>query len=491
MENKDLAALFCPKSVALVGNPVEARDAWSQLYLNCLFSFKFDGRIYPVNPKGGEIWGLKVYPTITSIPDTVDYVISCVPARLTPQLMEEYAAKGVKLVTLFTAGFGEVGEDGATLESKVVQIARRDGVRVLGPNCMGIYYPKARLSISPDFPLESGKVGFICQSGGNSYRFVHQGIAQGLRFSKVISYGNACDIDETELLQYLAHDSETEIIAAYIEGVKDGRRFIEVLKEAANMKPVIILKAGRSSAGTRAALSHTAALTGDNTAWDALFKQTGVVQVYSIEELVNVVMTFLFFPLPKGRNVGLIGRGGGLSVEGADICEEAGLFLPRFPASIREKLRQFTPDTGNILINPVDSAWLFERLYLTKSTEELCETAKIVSSWKGIDFLLITLTPDNYPNLNDREFTESRLSDTTSGLINCSSKLSKPVAIVLHAGLSPEIFDILLSTQQKLISAGLPVYSSVIQAANAISKFIHYHENHAIAAEGDTGKRDY
>ena len=247
---RDLESLFSPASIALVGvspNPSDMSYCW---FFDPLLEFEFEGRIYPVNPKGGKICGLEFYPSIEAIPGPIDHVISCIPAPLTPQLMEHCVAKEVKLVTLFTAGFSETGEvDKMSLEDSLIQIARRGGVRVLGPNCMGIYCPRSRISFCSGFPKESGTAGFISQSGGNAFNFVDIGAARGLRFSKVISYGNACDLDETEFLQYLAHDPETEIIAIYIEGVKDGRRFITGLREAVAAKPVIVFKGGKTETG--------------------------------------------------------------------------------------------------------------------------------------------------------------------------------------------------------------------------------------------------
>jgi len=222
-----LDTAFNPASVAIAGvGPITA----GKLYLESLLSSGFKGKIYPIHPNGGEMSGVKIYPGIKDIPDAVEYVTSCIPARFVPQLIKDCSEKGVKVVSLFTSGFSETGsEEGRRLEAEIVRMAQASGMRLIGPNCMGVYSPRAGLSFVTDFPKESGKVALVCQSGGNTIYFVRLAAERGIRFSKVISYGNACDVNESDLFEYLAQDAETELVAAYIEGVKDGKRFRQVL----------------------------------------------------------------------------------------------------------------------------------------------------------------------------------------------------------------------------------------------------------------------
>lgn len=299
----DLEYLFHPKSVAIVGG--------FQGFLQALLSLEYKGRIYPVHPGEGEIFGFKIYPSIRDIPDTVDHVIVAVPAQHVPQLITDCSAKGVKAIHIFAAGFSEIeDEDGKRQQAEVVAAAQQAGIRIIGPNCMGLYCPKAGLAFGEGAPKESGPVGFSSQSGGNSVYAIDEGAARGIYFSKVISYGNACDLNETDFLEYFTHDPETEIIALYIEGIKDGRSFIQALRQATKMKPVIVYKGGITESGGRAVASHTANISGQDTVWRSLLKQAGAIQVDSMDELLDIVLLFRYMPPPKGRNAAIIGTGG-------------------------------------------------------------------------------------------------------------------------------------------------------------------------------------
>ncbi|MCX6000819.1 MAG: CoA-binding protein, partial [Chloroflexi bacterium] len=241
-----LIGVFAPASVAIAGAGMQTAG---ECYLNSLLAAGFKGRLYPLNPKGGEISGLRVYPHLREVPGTVDYVVSCVPALSVPQLVRECSEKGVKWMSLLTAGFSETGtESGRNLEAQIVRLARAGGVRVIGPNCMGVYCPESGMVFASDLPLERGKVAFICQSGGNAIYFVRLAAERGIKFSKVVSYGNACDVNESELIDCLADDSETEVLALYIEGPKDGQRLYGALSRAAARKPVVVLKGGTTEA---------------------------------------------------------------------------------------------------------------------------------------------------------------------------------------------------------------------------------------------------
>lgn len=218
--------------------------------------------IYPVNPKYTEVLGLKCYPNLQAIPEIVDHVIVAIPAESSLSLLDDCAAKGVKSVHFFTAGFSETGyRERAELERAMLAKARTGGFRIIGPNCVGLAMPKSRLVTLSGMPLEPGPIAFISQSGGHAHDLPYSSGPRGLRFGKIASYGNALDVDESELLEYLAQDPETEIIAAYIEGVKDGGRFMKALREAVARKPVVIYKGGTTEAGRRAAHGHTASLT--------------------------------------------------------------------------------------------------------------------------------------------------------------------------------------------------------------------------------------
>jgi acyl-CoA synthetase (NDP forming) len=472
LRQDDLGFLFHPNSVALVGITTSQTWHWTLTFLEGLLEIGFDRPLYLVNPKGGEIKGHKVYASLKDVPGNVDYVIGLVNAQIAPRLVEECAGKGVKAIHFCTAGFSETGEEERIkLENELAEIAHKKGIRILGPNCMGIYCPQSRLSYSPEFPKESGPVGVISQSGGNSIFLVRQAALRGIRFSKVISYGNACDINESDLLEYLAHDADTKIIALYIEGIKDGKRFRRAMEEATKEKTVILLKGGATEGGARAAAGHTAALSGSQTTWDALCKQLGIIKVSSIEEMIDVLVTLLFLPLLRGRNVLLFGAGGGASVLISDEFESRGLRVPPIPPDIVGQIREFTPVAGNILRNPVDYSQAMT------NTEGVIKTFDILSRWEGIDLLVIFVRTG--------QFTTSRISDTwVRNLLMTSFPIKqgffpKPLAMVLEPSIMPEEAEAILAAIRGAIASELPVYYSFAAAANAINLVLTHAEKHS------------
>jgi len=468
MRQHNLDFLFHPNSLALVGITTAETWHWTLTFLEGLLEIGFDRPLYLVNPKGGEIKGHKVYTSLKDVPGNIDYAIGLVNAQIAPKLVEECAEKGVKAIHFCTAGFSETGEEERVkLESELVEIARKKGIRILGPNCMGIYCPQSRLSFSPAFPKESGPVGVISQSGGNSIFLVRQAALRGVRFSKVISYGNACDINENDLLEYLANDAETKIIALYIEGIKDGIRFRKAMEEATKEKTVVLLKGGATEGGARAAAGHTAALSGSRTTWDALCKQLGIISVSSIEEMIDVLVTLLFLPLPRGRNAVLFGAGGGASVLIADEFESRGLRVPPLPPELIAQIREFTPIAGNILRNPVDYSQAMTNL------EGVIKTFGILSKWDGADFIVSFVRTG--------QFTTSRISEDHLNLLMSrfsikQGLLPKPVAMVLEPSILPNEAEAILAAIRGCISSGLPVYYSFAAAANAINLVLNHAE---------------
>jgi len=469
-EGRGLEYIFHPRSIALVGITSDPNNFMGQGFLKGLLEFGYSGQIYPINPKASEIQGLKAYPSVRDVPGPVDHVISLIPASLTPQLIEDCGAKGVRVVHLFTAGFGEPGEEeGKRLEAELLAIARRVGVRLIGPNCMGIHYYKSRITFNmgvPEEAKESGNISFLSQSGAFAIGLIHMGLFRGLRFNKVASYGNAIDLNESDFLEHFAADPDTEIIAAYIEGIKDGPRFRRALMEAAAVKPVIVLKGGRTVAGAGAVGSHTGALVGREEIWDVLFKQAGAIRVYSMDELSDLLVAFCHLPPLAGRNVGVIGTGGGASVEAADLCESAGLFVPALPPEIRNQFREFTPVAGTSVRNPVDTISMF-------IPQELSRTIELVASHAGIDFLIFQMELGmSFLQGPGRVIVETG----REVIIETARRIHKPLVVVLSYGGSPQGISLLAETQERYVEAGLAVFPSIERAALAVSRFISYHE---------------
>jgi acyl-CoA synthetase (NDP forming) len=468
LQNMALNDIFYPRSIAVVGASSEPFNFNTQMFLDALIDFGYKGEIYPINPKFDQVSGLKSYQNILHVPGVVDNVTCLIPAATTPQLLRDCVAKKVKVVQLFTAGFAETGEDeGRRLQAELVNIARSGGVRIIGPNCVGIYCPKSGISHCPDFPKEPGKVSFITQSGSYTYLLVRMAAPRGVRFSKVVSYGNASDINEIDLLDYLAHDPETEIICAYIEGTRDGQQLLRVLTEAAARKPVIIVKKGCTEAGSRGARSHTGALAGDDAVWEGAIKQAGALRVEDVEEMVDMLVTFLFLPLPQSKKTVVVGAGGGVSVRASDECEAGGLILPRIPEGLRVELKRFIPLAGSMLRNPVD---VLAESYGNAWTPIL----RALDSWEETDILLWQICPEIEP-FRESSFRQL-IIEVRRSMLETFKNLRKPKAVVVHAVESHAGLEELDAIRAMCQEHKLAFYPSLYRAARAISRYMDHHK---------------
>jgi len=352
MVEHSLEEVLHPQSVAVVGASDDGRGSQ---YFSTLIEFGFKGSVYPVNPKYSMVGNMKAYPTVKDIPGPVDFVISAAPAPQIPKIMQDCADKGVKGIHLFTARFSETGrQDAAELERQILRIAKNGGVRIIGPNCMGVYYPQMGISFQPHFPKESGSMALASQSGQAAGEIINKTAQRGGLFNKAISYGNAIDFNECDFLEYFGNDPEIKIIMMYIEGPKNGSRFFTLLREVTRKKPVVILKGGRGRSGTRAVSSHTASLAGSTEVWKTAISQSGAVSVSSVDELVDVAVTFYCLPPMTGKRVGVIAGAGGATVLAADQCEEAGLDVIPLPQSIREELKSQGIQIWDWINNPAD-----------------------------------------------------------------------------------------------------------------------------------------
>jgi len=462
-----LDILLNPRSVAVVGASTSDQETG---WVARLRNFGYTGKIYPVNPKATEVYGLKAYASLRDIPDPVDYVIFNIPRRLVPRIMEDCVAKGVKLAHVFTAGFSEIGdEEGLKLEQQMTAIAKAGGVRVLGPNCMGIYYPKAGLTFNPDFPKKAGQVAFVSQSGAEAMRFVFLGHSVGIHFSKVISYGNAVDLDAPELLEYLTNDDETEAVACYIEGVKDGPRFVRAVRTCLRKKPLVILKAGLTESGAGAAASHTASLAGSKATWEAFFKQTKAIPAITMDDVADVIQAVVRMRRPRGRRVALVGRGGGIGVIAADICERAGLKVPPFHPETREKLSRIIPEAGAGVRNPVETT-----LGLGGAADFYERGLGIVDTDPETDLILVHMAVDVYGG--HQVDLHERVAYAADVLADKAKSLTKPLAVALYTGGYLDTITAVLKARDRLTKAGIPVYPGVEAASRAISKLITYEE---------------
>jgi len=470
-----LETAFHPKAIAVAGAS-EDPFSFGYHYMRHLLDYDYPGHIYPVNPSKESILGLKAYPNLNGIPGPVDYVICCLPSSKVLDLLAECPSRGVKIVHLVTARLSETGRrEAKELEAKILQTARRLNVRLIGPNCMGIYYPRGRIANGYNLPKEAGTIGVVFQSGGSSTLLVRYGDLRGLRFSKVISYGNALDLDESDFLYYLAHDDETEIIAAYFEGVKDGKKFLSALNDAARVKPVIAVKGGRGIAGAKAVASHTAAIAGSNDIWKVVFKRAGVIPAQDLKELVHLLVAFSFLPQITGNRVGIVSAGGGLSVMSADVCEEAGLTVPPLPTEIREELKKKAPEIWDWVGNPVDSSIMGG--VSIGFAEILRELPRLMAGSPHFDFLIGEFSDDN-PFLT--ELWSGLAARQTEAFINLYRKQLKPMIAVVHSEAassdlpSYQRWKILAEQRAKFADARIPTYSTVAEASKAVRRFIDY-----------------
>jgi acetyltransferase len=470
-----LETAFHPESIAVAGASEDPLSFGHQFFRH-LLDYGYTGQIYPVNPNKESIFGLKAYPNLTSIPGKVDYVICCLPASMVLDMLAECPAKGVKIVHLVTARLSETGRrEAVELEAEMLKAARKLNIRLIGPNCMGIYYPRGRMANGYNLPREAGNIGAVFQSGGSSTMLIRYAELRGLRFSKVISYGNALDIDESDFLNYLAKDDETQIIAAYFEGVKDGRKFLNALSDAARAKPVIAIKGGRGSAGSRAVTSHTAAIAGSMSVWETVFKKAGVIPAQDLSELVDLLVAFSFLPPITGYRVGIMSAGGGLSVMSADICEESGLKVPPMPNEIRERLKIKAPEIWDWIGNPIDISIM--GAVSVGFAEILKELPRLMAGSSQFDFLIGEFSDDN-PFLT--ELWSGLAAGQTEMFINLYNEKLKPMIAIVHSEAatsdlpSSERWKILAEQRARYANARIPTYSTVAEAAKAVSKFIDY-----------------
>ncbi len=306
-----LDIFFNPKSVAIVGASREKGKVGQQILEN-IITGGYEGEIFPVNPGADELEGLKCYPSIKDIGQSPDLVIIVVPAKLVPSVMTECAAAGVKAVIVITAGFKETGEAGKRIEMEVARIARRGGIRVIGPNCLGIMVPGSKLNASfgGDLP-QPGEVGYVSQSGALLTAILDMANSIGIGFSKMISIGNKVDVDELDVLEALGDDPETKVIAGYLESIGDGNAFAKEAERISAAKPILLIKSGGTGAGAKAASSHTGSLAGSETAYECLFKRSGIIRCDSVASQFDLTQAFAYQPLPADDRIAVITNAGG------------------------------------------------------------------------------------------------------------------------------------------------------------------------------------
>jgi acyl-CoA synthetase (NDP forming) len=462
----DLEQIFHPKSLSIVG--ASSREgSFGRMFLEGLIRIGFR-EIYPVHPRETELLGLKAYQGIKDIPHDVDIAILMTPPDSTVQVVQDCAEKGMKGLIVFTAGFGERGAEGKQIEQHICTVARSKGIRVIGPNSIGIYCPTSRLVTFPKglthgMTTESGPVGSFSHSGSFADYLTYILTKKRIRFSKVVSCGNECDLNAVDFLEYFGQDRETKIIISYLEGIKDGRRFFELARDISKEKPIIVWKGGATEHGARAAMSHTGALAGTKHVWEAMFEQAGVISVRSFEEIVDCLSCLYYLPLPKGRRIAVVAGMGGTNVGTADNCIELGLEMARLSDTTLERLTKLLPPVGTSVGNPTDigvATLIAPNLY--------GETLKLLSEDENVDMLLAITDPGR---------------PCTQSIVDAAKAIGKPLAVTLFA-----LPELAAEEYAFLAQNNIATFSDAKRAVAALARVSRYASHNTETQTGNAAR---
>jgi len=464
---------FNPRSVAVLGASTKERGGGNG-FIRGMQEMEYEGKLYPINPNAEEIMGYKCYHSLADVPEVPDLVIVAVGAGRAEQALEECIAKGARNIHMFTAGFAETGEEeGASLAERLREVARRGRLNIVGPNCMGIYSPRGRISPWGKLPTEVGPIAMITQSGALGSEFVRLAPDHGLLMSKVISYGNGYVLDCTDYLEYLERDPDTKYIAMYLEGVQDGAKLLRMVKRISPRKPIVIWKGGLTAVGAKAAASHTGALAGQDAVWGAFFAQSGAVRVDSTDEMVDVLQALVRLPPCAGRGVAIMGGAGGTSVSAADICARAGLAVPAISEDIQRELRTFIRVAGTSVRNPLDVGMQL------RGPEDFLRVLELVAEDPGIDIIIMVLYPF-MRRFAGRKWVKKVMDDLVK--FGQTSGSRKPFLIAMrNPAENLEAEKVRLRITQDFTAAGIPVFKNVERACRALYKFTAYYR----ALEGE------
>lgn len=453
----DLTTFFEPRSVAIIG---AVKSVWfgGLVILENLKNLGYNGKVYLVNPSYPEVNGIKVYPSVKEIPDKVDLAIIITSSKAVPRIVKDCAEKGVEGAVIVADGFAERDQEGARLQQEIVDISKKRGIRLLGPNTIGVVNPYSGLITTP-YPLgyksiRKGHVALAAQTGiigAQAFPFeeLHYGI------SKICDFSNKCDVNETDLLEYLEDDSETKVIAIHIEDIRDGLRFIRVAKRVVKKKPILIYKPGKTSESKKALASHTGSIAGDQKIYEAAFRQAGLIQVDSFLELFQTAKAFGYQPLPKGNRLGIITITGGAAIMAIDTAVEWGLELGKLSQESNERLFEIHP---TMVGNPSD---IGPAMPAIQDPIAPYKTAlEVFSEDKNVDCMLITFYA--FPGVNP-ELYVNLLKETAGAK-------EKPVVVWIY-GPSNEGANKIYST---LEAADYPAYFSIEMAVKALGAMYQY-----------------
>jgi acetyl coenzyme A synthetase (ADP forming)-like protein len=444
-----LSSIFEPSSITVVGASNNETKWGGRILKNILSGYK--GAVYPVNPKEKEVQGLTSYPSVLDIPADVEMAIMAIPAQLLLGVVDECGKKGIKGLVVLTAGFSETGQNGGELENQLVSLVRKYGMRMIGPNTLGIVNEPFNLNASVIGQLPSpGQISFITQSGTLGLAIADWTIDMGIGMCKIISTGNKADTDDIDFLTYLDNDPSTGVIAMYIEGINRGKLFLETARRI--KKPIIAIKTGRSKRGQKAVFSHTGSIAGSDEIYSAAFKQAGILRVDTIDEVFDAALAFTCQPLPRGNNVAILSNGGGASIVAADECERQGLNIVDLTQGTRDKIKAVIPEFASSS-NPVDTAG-------TVSFEIYTEAIKALLRDPNVDALIVI-------------YVHTQLSNAippAEAVVEMKLKCEKPVIACWMGGAGTE------QGVEILKSGCLPNYSVPERAVKALSALVKHRD---------------
>ncbi|AMQ17744.1 acetate--CoA ligase family protein [Thermococcus peptonophilus] len=460
---EELKPFFEPKAVAIIGATDKKGKVGNVIFENFRMNKErgiFKGKIYPVNPKLDEIEGYKVYHDVKELPDDTDLAVIAIPAKFVPATMRDIAEKGIKAVIIITGGFGELGEEGKRMEQEILEIARANGIRVIGPNCVGVYVPDTGVDtvFLPEEKMDrpkSGPIAFVSQSGAFAAAMLDWAAGEDVGIGKMVSYGNKIDVDDADLMEYFIHDDEIKVVTFYIEGVKDGRKFMDAARKITKVKPVIALKSGRTEYGAKAASSHTGSLAGADTIYDAVFKQTGIIRAEDFEHMFDLAKAFaaLGHKLPKGDRIGIITDGGGAGVMASDAVARFGLKMAELSDETIKFLKENFPPHA-VAGNPTDVVG-------DTDAERYRIAIEAFTKDPNVDAIVIIVL-FQVPLLEEEKIIEI--------LADYQKKSDKPIVAVAMGGRKTDRYARMLEER------GVPVYPTPERGVRAMAGLVRYAE---------------
>jgi len=460
---RSLENVFNPRSVAVIGAS-EVPGKASERRTRSLIEGGYKGDIYLINPKRSELFGRKAYPSITEIDGEVDLVMIVVAPRFLTSAVADSVKMGAKGIIIITAGLGESGEEGKKIESEILEEAARTGAFVIGPNCSGMFSSSADINFLGVPQIEKGSISVLAQSGNVIDSLTHYARMRGVGFSKIISVGNAIGVNFHEYIDYLKDDPDTKVIMTYLEGIKDGNNLVRVVRETAKKKPVIALKVGRSSAGARAAASHTGSLAGDEVIVDAAFRQAGIVRVSNADELFDMAEVFASCPLPKGNRVAILSEGGGDNSIAADNAEKYGMDVPVLSTETQEKMKPFLLE-GMPASNPIDYGGTAE-----ENPHMITECVKVCMEDDQVDGIFLTGFFGGFKDIIAPHVAELE-EKASKDMVDLVQKYTKPLFVHTSFARDP------IKSLDILKAAGVPVIESSERTAQCLSALMHFSIN--------------